>query len=125
MRGCKGTHSTYPLHDGLKYFAINSATQDYRFDAVEESEIKELHCTVSLIFDFQEADHCFDWEIGVHGLRIDFKDKKNQDRSATFLPEVMTENGWTKKHTIERLVQKSGANDKIDYDEHGRYLYLF
>jgi len=120
LRGCKGTHSSLPLHEGLKYFAICSATTDYRFDAVQELELKDLHCTVSLIFDFQIADHCFDWEIGIHGLRIDFRDNKNQERSATFLPEVMTQFGWTKKHTIERLVQKSGSNDALNYDEHGR-----
>lgn len=123
LRGCKGTHSTLPLHEGLPYFAINSATTDHRFDVLREDELPHLHCTVSLIFDFQVADHCFDWEIGIHGLRLDFRDNKNQKRSATFLPEVMVQFGWTKKQTIDRLIQKSGCTDRFAYDELGRPVF--
>lgn len=41
------------------------------------------------------------------------KKRKYKVYSSTFLPEVASEQGWTKKETIKHLLQKSGFNDKI------------
>lgn len=51
--------------------------------------------TVSLLTDFEQAAHLDDWEIGVHGVRIDFTDFRNQPRSAVYLPDVIPEQGWS------------------------------
>ena len=64
-------------------------------------------CHLSL--GFQKARNCMDWEIGVHGLIINFRDPQSgHSRSATFLPEVPAQEGWTKQQTIDSLVRKSG-----------------
>jgi len=109
LRGCKGTHGILPMHEGLKQYALLSAFDDSRFSQVTEDEIPRLTCTVSLLFAFEEAKDCYDWEVGIHGIRIDFIDSDGVQRSATFLPHVAEQFGYTRKQTIERLVEKSGC----------------
>ena len=45
------------------YHSIFSAFKDSRFNAVSAEEIPKLHCSVSLLTDFEEARHCLDWEV--------------------------------------------------------------
>jgi len=113
LRGCKGTHSVLPLEEGLRHYALISAFDDKRFSMMKEEEVAFLSCSVSLLYDFEETNDCNDWEIGVHGLKIEFEDSKNKFRSATFLPNVMTQFGYTKRQTIKRLIEKSGSKDKL------------
>eukprot|EP01101_Sappina_pedata_P006675 TRINITY_DN338_c0_g1_i1.p2 TRINITY_DN338_c0_g1~~TRINITY_DN338_c0_g1_i1.p2 ORF type:complete len:175 (+),score=54.72 TRINITY_DN338_c0_g1_i1:36-560(+) len=93
LRGCIGTHSVYPLHEGLSHFAIQSAFEDSRFEKMREDEIPFLKCTVSLIFGFENISDMYDWTVGVHGIKIEFIDSKNRRRGATFLPEVASDYG--------------------------------
>lgn len=48
-----------------------------------------------------------DWELGTHGLRISFV-HRGRRFGATYLPDVPTEQGWTKEETVESLMRKSG-----------------
>jgi len=107
LRGCKGTHSLVPLHEALKYYSIISASEDKRFESVTEDELPYLCCTVSLIYGFENISDCYDWNVGEHGLKIDFVDSKNRERSATFLPEVAVDFGWTKKIYFKTFDSKS------------------
>jgi len=120
LRGCKGNlGGGISLHEGLKYYAIISGSADRRFESLTEDEIPFLSCSVSLLFDFETSADCYDWILGEHGIRIDFVDQNNKERTATFLPQVPVQCGWTKKHTIKRLIQKSGCTDKIEFDANG------
>lgn len=47
------------------------------------------------------------WEIGKHGLRINFI-HHSQRYSATYLPDVALEQGWTKLETLVSLMHKAG-----------------
>lgn len=118
LRGCKGTHSIVTLQDGLEYFAIVSGTTDTRFEPVTSSEIPHLTCTVSILYDFEEAKHCYDWTIGVHGIRIEFEDDEGE-KTATFLPHVAVQFGWSKRYTLLRLIQKAGCTLNIEFNVNG------
>lgn len=61
--------------------------------------------------NFEPANDALDWDLGVHGIKIRFL-YKGRTLSATFLPDVPTEQGWTKEETLVQLVQKAGANIK-------------
>jgi len=120
LRGCKGTlGGGISLHEGLKYYAIISGSADRRFESLTEDEIPFLSCSVSLLFGFETSADCYDWVLGEHGIRIDFVDRNNKERTATFLPQVPVQCGWTKKHTIKKLIQKSGCTDRIEFDANG------
>jgi len=113
LRGCKGTHGLLPLEEGLRQYSLISAFEDGRFSIMREEEIPYLSCSISLLYDFEEAEDCNDWELHTHGIKIEFEDSRNKYRSATFLPYVMTQFGFTKKQTIKRLIEKSGSKDKF------------
>jgi len=48
LRGCKGTHGSLPLHDGLRQYTGYSAFEDSRFSPIREEEVSRLYCSVSL-----------------------------------------------------------------------------
>eukprot|EP01098_Paradermamoeba_levis_P004919 TRINITY_DN2095_c0_g1_i1.p1 TRINITY_DN2095_c0_g1~~TRINITY_DN2095_c0_g1_i1.p1 ORF type:complete len:289 (-),score=82.85 TRINITY_DN2095_c0_g1_i1:169-906(-) len=113
LRGCIGTFSPTSLQDGLKQFAISSAFKDKRFSPIKIKEIPKLRCGVSLLTNFEEAEDVWDWEIGKHGIYITFHDGL-QKRTATYLPEVALEQGWTKVEAIDSLINKAGYHGKVN-----------
>ncbi|KAJ3212196.1 AMME syndrome candidate protein 1 protein [Dinochytrium kinnereticum] len=116
LRGCIGTFSPISLHDGLRQYAITSAFKDSRFNPISRKELELLSCGISLLTDFEEVDDCYDWEIGFHGIWIEFQDDKSRRRTATFLPEVAKEQGWTKDETLHALLKKGGYSSEITSD---------
>ena len=49
-------------------------------------------------------------QVGVHGLIIEFQDPVLRcKRSATFLPEVAKDQGWSQQECIEALIKKAGG----------------
>ncbi|ESN96426.1 hypothetical protein HELRODRAFT_95426 [Helobdella robusta] len=108
LRGCIGTFSPVNLHDGLHEYAITSATKDSRFSPVTKAEFYRLHCSVSLLTKFEEGKDYLDWQIGKHGVRIEFYNERGHKRNATYLPEVAQEQGWDHTQTIDSLLKKAG-----------------
>ncbi|PVV03961.1 hypothetical protein BB560_001550 [Smittium megazygosporum] len=95
LRGCIGTFAGTELGSGLHVYSIQS---------------------VSLLTDFEKAADYLDWEVGVHGIQIEFTDKKNYTCKATFLPEVALEQEWDKEETVDNLIRKAGHRHKITAD---------
>ncbi|KAI8356630.1 AMMECR1 domain-containing protein [Choanephora cucurbitarum] len=113
LRGCIGNFKPMPLHEGLKDYALISALRDYRFSPITLSELPLLTCAVSLLVNFEKAEDYLDWEIGVHGIWIEFTRPSGGKNTATYLPEVMQEQGWTKEEAIESLLRKGGYRDQV------------
>ena len=72
--------------------------RDGRFHPIELREIPSLECKVSLLCRYEFADNYLDWEVGIHGLIIEFTDvsRTSVKRSATYLPDIARQEGWTK-----------------------------
>lgn len=113
LRGCIGTFSPLNLHDGLKEYAITSAMHDTRFNPIGKEELDKLNCSVSLLTNFEPANHWSDWIIGKHGIKIEFYNEKGQKRSATYLPEIASEQEWDHTETIDSLLRKGGFKSTI------------
>ncbi|KAJ1984694.1 AMME chromosomal region protein 1-like [Dimargaris cristalligena] len=113
LRGCIGTFSAQPLHAGLQEFALTSALRDRRFSPITLAELPRLSCSVSLLTHFEAANNCYDWEIGTHGIWIEFSDTYGHRRTATYLPDIAVEQRWTKMETIDSLLRKGGYTGKI------------
>ena len=62
---------------------------------------------VSLLVNFTEIKDPLAWEVGRHGIEIDFE-KHGRSYSGTFLPEVAAEQAWDQRETLEFLVRKAG-----------------
>lgn len=113
LRGCIGTFEAQELEDGLSSYAITSAIHDMRFDPVSKRELPTLEVAVTLLTDFEDCDDAMDWELGTHGLRISFTDRGRR-YGATYLPDVASEQGWTKEETLVSLMRKAGWVGKKD-----------
>lgn len=72
---------------------ICSASKDPRFDPIRLEESSNLSCSVSLLHSFQEIRNQFDWELGIHGISIEYIGSGRSRRTATFLPHVAPTQG--------------------------------
>ncbi|EGC30818.1 hypothetical protein DICPUDRAFT_83259 [Dictyostelium purpureum] len=115
LRGCIGTFSEKPLVEGLSKFSLTSALKDHRFSPITQKELPKLHCAVSLLLDFEEAKDVWDWEVGTHGIWIEFTNPTTlSTTTGTFLPEVIPEQQWSKEEALRALIKKAGYNGKVD-----------
>lgn len=114
LRGCIGTLEARYLINGFKDYALTSALRDRRFPPIQARELPQLECTVSILTDYESGHNYLDWEVGKHGIIIEFTDPDyNTRRSATYLPEVAAHEGWTRIEAIDSLVRKAGYNGII------------
>lgn len=104
------------LHNGLREYAVTSAMKDSRFQPIGKDEYTQLHCSVSLLTNFEDANDYLDWEVGQHGIRIEFINEKGHKKTATYLPEVAPEQGWDRIMTIDSLLRKGGYKGPINHD---------
>ncbi|UJR20645.1 hypothetical protein I4U23_023770 [Adineta vaga] len=116
LRGCIGTFSPMNLAQGLREYALTSALNDSRFSPISREEYPMLHCAVSVLTQFEPCSNCFDWVIGIHGIRIEFLNERGSRRSATYLPEVAHEQGWNHVQTLDSLLRKGGYKAPITSD---------
>ncbi|TFK29262.1 alport syndrome [Coprinopsis marcescibilis] len=138
LRGCIGNFEPMPLHDGLAEYALVSAFKDSRFNKIERRELESLECSISLLTDFEYVNSYLDWTIGVHGIYITFphpsllapsseapsplssgsipRITSKQTFSATYLPEVIPDQGWDKIQAIDSAIHKAGWRGAISED---------
>ncbi|ELU02099.1 hypothetical protein CAPTEDRAFT_176511 [Capitella teleta] len=116
LRGCIGTFTAMSLHGGLREYSVTSAMKDSRFSPVTKEELPRLHCSVSILTRFEDAQNYLDWEVGRHGIRIEFYNERGSKKTATYLPEVAPEQGWDRVQTIDSLLRKGGFKGAITPD---------
>ena len=108
LRGCIGRFSPAELHGGLKNMAVTAAIRDTRFPPMKPEELPAVTCSVTILSQMTQIDKWDNWEIGRHGIYMDYKEGGN-NYSATFLPSVIEDQGWSKQQTFENLLPKSGC----------------
>lgn len=107
LRGCIGTFEPQNLSEGLPEYALISALHDTRFPPISKRELPTLQVAVTLLTDFEPVDDPYDWVVGVHGVRLSFTDKGRRYGS-TYLPDVASEQGWSKEEALFSLTRKAG-----------------
>lgn len=109
LRGCIGhIMGRMPLYRGVVENAINSAANDPRFPPVRSEELGDIEVEVSVLTPFRPVASAQDFVPGKHGIYI-----KKGRRSAVFLPQVATEQGWDRAETLRHLCRKAGlASDE-------------
>ncbi|KAI9339081.1 AMMECR1 domain-containing protein [Obelidium mucronatum] len=119
LRGCIGTFSPQkPLLSTLQTYSIQSAFKDHRFSPISLPELSSLEVGVSLLVNFEAAPGGYlDWTIGLHGIWIEFQcEGEASARTATYLPEVAAEQGWTQREALDSLLKKGGFRGRITED---------
>jgi len=112
LRGCIGCLSPRPLATDVTEYALISAFRDQRFQPITLEEVNSLRVSVSLLVDYEDCEHVYDWTIGVHGILIKFV-VDGQRFDGTFLPEIAKQQRWDHAHTLSSLIRKAGYNDTI------------
>lgn len=53
-------------------------------------------------------------QVGTHGIWIEFELESGRTTTATYLPEVSAEQGWSKVEAIDSLLRKGGYKAAIN-----------
>jgi len=61
----------------LSRYAYISAFEDDRFDPISKKELPYLSCAVSLLTNFEQGKNAYDWEVGIHGITIEFQESNH------------------------------------------------
>ena len=106
LRGCIGSLAPVePLYLSVHHNAINAAMHDPRFSPVQSAELADITVDVSILSPIRDIPNLDAFKLGQHGIIL----SKGMAR-AVFLPEVATEQGWTKEETLAYLSQKAGLS---------------
>jgi AmmeMemoRadiSam system protein A len=104
LRGCIGEiFPSQPLYKSVIVHAIAAAFRDPRFEAVAKDEVGKLTIEISALTPPKEVSSYREIKIGTDGMVI-----KKAMRSAVFLPQVATEQGWNLEQTLSALSRKAG-----------------
>jgi len=104
LRGCIGQmQPDRPLRVLVGSMALAAAFEDPRFDKVRAAELKELDVEISVLTPFREVAGPQAVVVGRDGVLLQ-KDR----RSAVFLPQVATEEHWTRDQMLDNLCLKGG-----------------
>ncbi len=104
LRGCIGSLAPVePLYLSVHHNAINAAQEDPRFPPVRPAELTHIEIDVSILSPIRKIASLDEFKLGQMGIILE----KGMHRSV-FLPEVATEQGWTKEETLAHLSQKAG-----------------
>lgn len=109
LRGCIGNLNPIPLLSGLRDYAIKAGLEDSRFKPMTVGELEQCEVGVSLLVEFEECESWDDWQVGLHGIVLNYKNYR-----ATFLPEVAKDQGWNNRQTLEALLRKAGVQGGTD-----------
>ena len=104
LRGCIGSlEPEAELYRSVHDNTINAALRDFRFPSVSPDEVSSIHIAVSILSPIKPVSGVEEFEVGRDGIIME----KGMHR-AVFLPEVATEQGWTREDTLSHLSSKAG-----------------
>ena len=119
LRGCIGHMAEdMPLARTTGLMAMQAAFNDSRFTPVTLSELADLEFEVSVLTPFKPISSAGEIVIGTDGVVL-----AKSGRSAVFLPQVATEQGWKTPELLENLCRKAGL--PVDAWKSGAQLYVF
>ncbi|QQO57319.1 MAG: AmmeMemoRadiSam system protein B [Thiohalocapsa sp. PB-PSB1] len=106
LRGCIGyIEPRQPLYLAILANGDNAARRDLRFRPVQPAELAELEIEVSVLTPPRPIQSWQDFKVGEQGIIL-----SKAGRHAVFLPEVATEQGWTRQETLSHLAVKAGLS---------------
>jgi MEMO1 family protein len=96
LRGCIGRFvSSDPLYEVVEASAISSAFGDPRFSQLTKEEYQKTEFEITVLGPLKRIHDITEIILGRHGIYI-----KKDNYSGTMLPQVATENGWTREQFL-------------------------
>ncbi|MCR5415017.1 MAG: AmmeMemoRadiSam system protein B [Kiritimatiellae bacterium] len=104
LRGCIGMIvSDSPLSETVREMAESAALRDPRFSPVREAELARIELEVSVLSEPRPVSGPDEITAGRDGVILE-----KRGRSAVFLPQVATEQGWDVPTMLDHLSLKAG-----------------
>ncbi len=104
LRGCIGRMiADMPLGQLVGAMAVQSAFHDSRFPELRAEELKDVEIEISVLTPMKPVRGPGDIVVGRDGVLI-----RKGGRSAVFLPQVATEQGWGREEMLDNLAVKAG-----------------
>ncbi|HEX2969217.1 MAG TPA: AmmeMemoRadiSam system protein B [Bacteroidales bacterium] len=96
LRGCIGRFiSSEPLYEVVQASAVSSAFEDPRFPPLTRKEFEKTDFEITVLGPLKRIKSIDELILGKHGIYM-----RKDMRSGTMLPQVATENGWTKEQFL-------------------------
>jgi AmmeMemoRadiSam system protein A len=118
LRACMGViEARQPMLDAVIQAAV-SAAHDPRFPELRVAELEEVELEVSVLSPMRSIPGPDSIRVGLHGVVL-----RKGRRSAVFLPQVATEQGWDRDTMLDHLAAKAGLSK--DAWRHGAEFEVF
>jgi AmmeMemoRadiSam system protein A len=85
--------------------AVAAAVDDPRFPPLQKRELQDLGIEITVLSRLSSIGGIEEIEVGKHGVYMVAK-----GRSAVFLPQVATEQGWSREELLDNLCLKAGLS---------------
>jgi hypothetical protein len=106
LRGCIGSMvETLPLYNVVGKMALQAAFNDTRFHPLEFNELSQIEIEISVLTPLVKINNADEIVLGRDGVVL-----KKGNKQAVFLPQVATEQGWSKEQFLTQLCYKAGLN---------------
>jgi AmmeMemoRadiSam system protein B/AmmeMemoRadiSam system protein A len=104
LRGCIGRLTPEaPLAQLVGAMAIQSALNDHRFRPVTINEMRDIEIELSVLTPMKAVPRAEDIVVGRDGVLL-----QKGRAGAVFLPQVATEQGWSREEMLDQLCLKAG-----------------
>lgn len=105
LRGCIGNmRSVDPLGETVAKMAVSSAVRDPRFPPLPPEELPRTTIEISVLSPLRTITDIEELIPGTHGLYLSYR-----GRSGVLLPQVATEQGWTRDQFVRHTCLKAGC----------------
>ena len=119
LRGCIGhIVGDAPLYLTVQKMVLAAALQDSRFPPVDVAELPVLEYEISVLSPIEQVNSVEEIEVGKHGVIL-----SKDGNQAVFLPQVATEQGWSRAEMLSHLSEKAGL--PADAWKEGAQFYVF
>jgi len=106
LRGCIGRIiGDEPLGKLVGTMAIQAAFNDRRFNPLTFDELKDIKIEISVLTPMKQVAGASDILVGRDGVLL-----SKDGHSAVFLPQVATEQRWSREEMLDNLCQKAGLD---------------
>ncbi len=104
LRGCIGRIiGDEPLCKIVGVMAIQAAFNDRRFNPLTADELNDIEIEISVLTLMKQVAGAADIIVGRDGVVLN-----KEGHSAVFLPQVATEQGWSREEMLDNLCLKAG-----------------
>jgi AmmeMemoRadiSam system protein B/AmmeMemoRadiSam system protein A len=104
LRGCIGRIiGDEPLCKLVGAMALQAAFNDSRFQPLTVDELSDMNIEISVLTPMKKVAGAADIVVGRDGVLL-----SKEGRSAVFLPQVATEQGWNREELLDNLCLKAG-----------------